>query len=347
MTQNIIVIGDTHFGIKNNSMTWLKHQVDGFNEIIDYLEHSVQHFDVTTIIHMGDIFDSRSSINPLVFKEVSGLLTRINDILREYDGDMYILGGNHDYYYPWESKRNYTGIQMLPYFDHIWPVTEEVKNPWGLTLIPWFEFTNINTLGKILAGVPEDGYIFAHTDPYHFDPATAKLMDGRNLITGHIHQPEYSPGKKLLVTGATYPTDFTDANSKRGFWTLQREYEGSICKVTDSTPFTVEFHEVKSSIHFHTITEDDLDHWQELGIQEDDYVEVRIRQSRIDDYKDVIKDLHDRFTTSIAHIPEENSIIFENMEVLTVDTVCQQLLPDKLKSLYQNMVEAIEQKIRI
>ena len=30
---NIIVIGDTHFGVKNNSLTWLKHQIQGFDEL--------------------------------------------------------------------------------------------------------------------------------------------------------------------------------------------------------------------------------------------------------------------------------------------------------------------------
>lgn len=346
MTQNIIVIGDTHFGIKNNSMTWLKHQVAGFQEIIEYIRQSTHEFDTTTIVHMGDLFDSRSSINPLVYKAVFELLGQIDEILNDWncDGEMYIIGGNHDYYYPWESERNYTGIQMLPPYEHIYPVTNHWQNAWDLTFIPWFDFANTNMLRNILTEIPMNNYIFTHTDPYHFDLTTVKLIEGRHLITGHIHQPEYNPGKQLLVTGATYPTDFVDTNSKRGFWTLQREHEGNICKIIDPTPFTVEFHEVKSSIHFHTITEDVLGHWQELGIQEDDYVEVRIRQSRIDDYKDVIKELHDRFTTSITHIPEENSIVFENMEVLTVDTVCQQLLPDKLKSLYQNMVEAIEQK---
>lgn len=344
MTQNIIVIGDTHFGIKNNSMTWLKHQVAGFQEIIEYIRQSVHEFDTTTIVHMGDLFDSRSSINPLVYKAVHGLLEQIDGILNDpdCDGEMYIIGGNHDYYYPWESERNYTGIQMLPPHGHIHPVTEHWLDVGGLTLVPWFDFANTDILRNILSQIPTDNHIFTHTDPYHFDPVTTKLMEHRHLITGHIHQPEYNPGKQLLVTGATYPTDFTDTNSKRGFWTLQREYGCNMYKAT--VPFTVEFHEVKSSIHFHTITETDLGHWQELGIQEDDYVEVRIKQSRIDDHKDIIKDLHDRFTTSIAHIPEENSIVFENMEVLTVDTLCQQLLPDKLKSLYQSMVEAIEQK---
>ena len=151
-----------------------------------------------------------------------------------------------------------------------------------------------------------------------------------------------------LVTGATYPIDFTDTNSKRGFWTIEYEYvwddeDESILK--EARNMKVDFHPVESSIHFHTLTEDMLENWHNYGIKEDDYVEVVIKQSHMEDHKATIKELHDLFTTSITHLPEDNAeSVFESTEVLNVDTVCKKMLPKKLKGCYQRMVTACSKK---
>ena len=348
MTQNIVVIGDTHFGIKNNSMTWLKHQKAGFEEIIEYIKTSVQQYDFTTVVHVGDLFDSRSSINPLVYKEVLNLLDEVDGELGFGNkGEMFILGGNHDYYYPWESDRNFTGIQMLPPFNHILPVVNLPMRYGDLIFIPWYDFHNPEKLKKALSKANESDVIFTHTDPFHMDPAIRKLVGKHPLITGHIHQPNMDWEMFWLVTGASYPTDFTDTNSKRGFWTLNREVERGFPSHSPAgmSDFKVDFHPVESSIHFHTLTEDMLENWHNYGIKEDDYVEVVIKQSHMEDHKATIKELHDLFTTSITHLPEDNAeSVFESTEVLNVDTVCKKMLPKKLKGCYQRMVTACSKK---
>lgn len=351
MTQNIVIIGDTHFGARNNSMTWLKHQVDGFKEIIEYVDWSMTEFDQTIVIHVGDLFDSRSSINPLIYKSVSDLMTLMNKTLnerwcqgKEHNGYMYIIGGNHDYYYQWESKNNYSSTLMLPQLNNINYINTNWIDLGDLILIPWFLFHNKETLKCILNEAPKDPIIFTHTDPFHMDPDIKNMIAGIRLVTGHIHQPtDMWKESGLLVTGASYPIDFTDTNTSRGFWTMSRhcwyKIYGKTVTGVEYGDIDLNFHPITSSIHFHTLTECALSNWKCFGIKPDDYVEIQIRASRVDEYKDVLKELNDNFNTNVVYISETNNIITEHTEVLNVDTVFKKLLPNKLEGVYERMID--------
>ena len=347
---NLIIIGDTHFGIRNNSMTWLRHQVDGFEEILRYIEKSMLHYDETVVVHMGDLFDSRSSINPMVYKKVDRLLYKLNSILDHpkisgHEGHAYFIGGNHDYYYPWESEQNTTSINMLPRYDHIQYITGSNGLDWwstrGLVFIPWFSFHNPRTLEAIMMTQPGSSILFTHTDPFHMDADLHRLIQGRTLITGHIHQPSVDIDNNLLVTGAFCPTDFTDTNSDRGFWSLELSEDRK--KPLDG----LVFHPIISTIYFHTIGETDLnnpDFIDDIDIRQDDYVEVQLRASAVDTYKDILRFLNDNFNTNVSYISESTGIGTEFTEILNVDTVCRKMLPDKLKSIYQKMIDAYSKK---
>lgn len=340
MRQNVVIIGDTHFGTRNNSMIWLKHQRDGFHEIIEYVKGSMMDYDETIVIHVGDLFDSRSAINPMVYKTVETLMCDMNTVLKYnngHTGRMFIIGGNHDYYYQWESENNYSSTLMLPEFDNIKYVNTNYEIFGDFVMIPWFLFHNHKVLSHIMEEInnnPNGGkknIIFTHTDPFHMDPIIRKIIHGNPLVTGHIHQPVMDSDKFLLVTGASYPIDFTDTNSERGFWT----FNGGI----NLSHFHADFHPIKSSIHFHTITEQALGDWKKIGIKKDDYVEVQIHTSHVDDYKDVLKELNDNFNTNMMYLTEVNEVIMEHTGILSVDNVCKKLLPPKLIGIYQRMVD--------
>lgn len=349
MTQNLIIIGDTHFGIRNNSMTWLKHQVDAFEEILRYIEESMLDYDKTIVVHMGDLFDSRSAINPMVYKKVNLLLHKLNSILGtrilNHKGRAYFIGGNHDYYYPWASKQNTSGINMLPEYDNIHYVTGTNGLDWwntqNLVFIPWFSFHNPTILGNIISKQSEPAILFTHTDPFHMDSGLRKLIQGHTLVTGHIHQPSVDIDNNLLVTGAFCPTDFTDTNSDRGFWSLELSSDRNV-------PLDgLVFHPIESSIHFHTIGEADLnnpDFLDDNNIHQDDYVEVQLRASAVDTYKDILRFLNDNFNTNVSYISESIGVGTEFTEILNVDTVCRKMLPDRLKGIYQKMIDTYNKK---
>ena len=65
-----VVFTDTHFGWKNNSMTWLNSQLDFiYNQFIPHIKLlSTQ--DAVRVIHCGDVFESRSTISTYVASKV-------------------------------------------------------------------------------------------------------------------------------------------------------------------------------------------------------------------------------------------------------------------------------------
>ena len=322
--QNIIVIGDTHFGIKNNNMTWCNHQMLGFDEIIEYIRVSVKIYPSTTVIHVGDLFESRSSINHIIYKRVAEKLERIDSILGG-DNKMFIIGGNHDYYYPNETKNNFTGIQMLPKYNNIRHIVDESYVESDMLMIPWFEFHNPEKLSSFLKDKdPDKHIIFTHTDPIHIDDSLTDIIKGYQMITGHIHTPERLDN--ILITGASFPINFSDANSERGFWSM-----------ADNDMDSIQFHPIHSSIHFHNISEQDIVDWRDKDMHEDDYVNILIKPSNIECYKDEIKAMNDIFQVSISYIPESYSIDESYNESIDIDALFEKTLPENLTDIYERM----------
>ena len=151
---------------------------------------------------------------------------------------------------------------------------------------------------------------------------------------------EYVPTEKVLEkAGYHSPIDLDIAGKKQLAIVKDVHIDPVSRKIIN-----IEFRAVRSSIHFHTITEEALESWEDLGIREDDYVEILIKQSHVSDHEKTIKKLVDLFGATTTPLPEENNIIFESTEVLNVDSVCRKMLPEKLKGPYQQMVEALSKK---
>ena len=86
-----ILLTDTHIGIKNSNRYFLDLTLNLFKEIIDYcLENNINR-----IIHLGDWFNNRYSINVLSMQ----CSIKIIELLEKNNIDIIIIKGNHDQYY--------------------------------------------------------------------------------------------------------------------------------------------------------------------------------------------------------------------------------------------------------
>ena len=56
----VVLLGDTHFGIKNGNITFLNYMMDFYeNEFFPYLlENNIKH-----VVQMGDFMDKRKSVD--------------------------------------------------------------------------------------------------------------------------------------------------------------------------------------------------------------------------------------------------------------------------------------------
>lgn len=204
-----ILFTDTHFGVRNNSLTWLESQkAFVYKQLIPFIE-SLD--DRVRLIHLGDVFDSRSTISTKVATDVVDMFTLLNKKVDEF----IIIGGNHDYYSP--NSDSVCSIDLLLNQTGATLVTKKELYLGDMAFIPWYRWgdkdiqENIDNLGI--------KHIFTHTDivsgiiPYN----------GVNIYSGHMHIPLIRKSKGLFNLGSCYSIDFGDSNRDRGFYVLDGE----------------------------------------------------------------------------------------------------------------------------
>ena len=106
------VIGDVHFGIHSNSIDWLDIHKEYFNNfLMPTIIKNKKDGDVLFIL--GDVFDSRQSINVLILNEALNIFNELVDII-----PIYIILGNHDVYY--KNTNEVNSLKLLKYINNIY-----------------------------------------------------------------------------------------------------------------------------------------------------------------------------------------------------------------------------------
>lgn len=319
-----VLLSDTHFGVRNNSINWLESQKDFvYNQFIPYLKR-LEKNNTVEVFHLGDVFDSRSSISPMICKETNLMLEEIS-----LHCDMFtILAGNHDFFSPIEGSNNSTSLEMLPCMwkdnKNINILTEGSSYFDGKAVcIPWFDFHNPEKLKDILEQYDNIETILTHTDLDHLDPEIHLLVKGKNIITGHIHIPNIDTNKRFYTLGSCYALNYQDADSERGFY-----------RIEDWDLSTLEFIPNTRSIQYHRITDEDILDYTDHDQQ--DYVELIVKDSIYErpDIQEAIKNMYStchHFTVVIDQQEVEiESISPETGMYAIVKNSCPENLRDKL-----------------
>ena len=174
-----IVLSDTHFGVKNNSKVWLDSQLSFFkNGLIKFIDKFSEKYKIT-VIHCGDLFDSRTTLNIMTFNKVNSIINEISNKVYEF----IIIGGNHDYYLSEPVKENTSSLDLLDVPDNckiISGISEGKSNVIyeneHAIFMPWFAFLDKPTLEHVCKGCD---LIFTHTDPWHLEDWQRKIITKR------------------------------------------------------------------------------------------------------------------------------------------------------------------------
>jgi DNA repair exonuclease SbcCD nuclease subunit len=86
----IAILGDTHFGMRNDSLDFHKYYEKFYTET--FFPHLLKN-DIKTVVQLGDLFDRRKYIN---FNSLHLARKYFFDKLKEYDIKLITLLGNHD-----------------------------------------------------------------------------------------------------------------------------------------------------------------------------------------------------------------------------------------------------------
>lgn len=219
-----LLIGDCHFGISSNSITWLENQLKFFNtQIVDILDNK----NIDRVTFLGDLFDIRYSVNQQVGIELKNLIRKLVNKYKKIE--FFFLAGNHDYFSPLEEFHQYNAYDLVfgmeftlvnpnvkfinnaPYYDHQ-----------GNLYLPWYYTENFQNFSDVFYQIDEPiKNIFCHTDLSKWDYSRLMMLKNAKIYSGHIHFITVKPEQNLFNLGAAYAFNFNDVNSKRYVYILE------------------------------------------------------------------------------------------------------------------------------
>jgi DNA repair exonuclease SbcCD nuclease subunit len=220
----LAIITDTHAGARKGS----KHLHDYFEKFYtDIFFPSLEEHKIDTIIHMGDIFDSRKSIDLQSLEWTKRVML---EPLKKYK--VYLTIGNHDCYYkntndvnsPQLLLRNYPNIKV---YNKAEEVTIAKRK---MLFLPWINSENydhtINLIKKTKAKVA-----MGHLEVNGFKATRGHMMENGmdtkvfdkfdKVYSGHFHTR--SNDGKIYYLGNPYEMFWNDVNDPRGFHIFDTE----------------------------------------------------------------------------------------------------------------------------
>ena len=220
----IALLGDTHFGARNDSLAFL----DYFNKFYDeiffpYLKKNK----IKSVIQLGDLMDRRKYVNIHTLNQIKEKFTRQ---FKDNKIELHVLVGNHDSYYKNSIKVN--SLRELFYNEpniYVYDSPKTVKfGKSEIDLIPWiapdeqqeiYDFIT-NTRSDVVCGHFEfrnfemyKGVKSEHGMDESFEQLIRKKY--KQIYSGHYHTR--SSDGVVHYLGTPYEITWSDCNDPRGF----------------------------------------------------------------------------------------------------------------------------------
>ena len=218
----ICLLGDTHFGVRNDSKTFHNYYKKFYEMFFEYMDNNK----IEQIIQLGDLFDRRKYINFLTLSESKKYFF---DRIENKGIRLISLLGNHDIF--WKESLSVNSPELLlQNYNYI----EIAHNPTtikcdgvSIDIIPWickeneqdvFEFVK-NSKSKICMGHFElSGFEMMKGVPNHDGIDGMFLSKYEKVFSGHYHTS--SSKGNITYLGTPYELMWSDYNDPKGFYIL-------------------------------------------------------------------------------------------------------------------------------
>ena len=220
----VAIITDTHYGARKGS----KYLHDYFELFYrDVFFPSLEEHKIDTVIHMGDIFDSRKAID---LKSLEWSKRVVFEPLKKYK--VYAIIGNHDCYYkdtnhvnsPELLLQNYPNIKLYS------KATEIKVGKSKILMLPWINSENFDET-KQLIDKTKAKVAMGHLEINGFKATRGHLMENGmdvkifnkfdKVYSGHFHTR--SDDGQIFYLGNPYEMFWNDVNDPRGFHIFDTE----------------------------------------------------------------------------------------------------------------------------
>ena len=222
----VAIITDQHFGARKNSKHFHEYFLRFYNDIFF---PTLEQEGITTIVDMGDTFDSRKGID---CSSLSWAKNNDFDRLRDLGCNIHSIVGNHTAYYKNTNDVNAIDL-LLAEYDNIKTYSEatEIKlDKLGVLLIPWINAENEKQTLKMISkskcpmamGHLECRGFRIHRGYVMEQGIDVDLFDKfEKVYSGHYHTR--SDNGKLYYLGNPYEMFWNDLEDTRGFHIFDTE----------------------------------------------------------------------------------------------------------------------------
>tara|TARA_B100001094_G_scaffold144481_1_gene139986 strand:+ start:2109 stop:3143 length:1035 start_codon:yes stop_codon:yes gene_type:complete len=214
----VAIITDTHYGARKGS-----DHLHNFFEMFyrDVFFPSLEKHQIDTVIHMGDIFDSRKSID---LKSLEWSKKVVFEPLKKYN--VHAIVGNHDCYY---KDTNYVNspellLRAYPNIKLYSKATEIQVDKLKILMLPWINSENFDET-KNLIDKSDSKIAMGHLEINGFRATRGHMMETGmdvsifnkfdKVYSGHFHTR--STDGKIYYLGNPYEMYWNDVNDTRGF----------------------------------------------------------------------------------------------------------------------------------
>ena len=214
----LAIITDTHYGARKGS----KHLHDYFELFYrDVFFPSLEEHQIDTVIHMGDIFDSRKAID---LQSLEWSKRVVFEPLKKYK--VHALIGNHDCYYKNTNNVNSPELLLKDYenIKTYSKATEISLDKLKILLLPWINSENFEETEKLIKKTKAK-VAMGHLEVNGFKATRGHLMENgmdvktfnkfEKVYSGHFHTR--SNDGKIFYLGNPYEMFWNDVNDPRGF----------------------------------------------------------------------------------------------------------------------------------
>ena len=220
----VAIITDTHYGARKGSK-YLHDYFELFYQNVFF--PALKEHDVETVIHMGDAFDSRKSID---YQSLEWSKRVVFDNLKDYDVHMII--GNHDTYYKNTNEVNSPELLLQTYSNiKTYSQPTEVKvGGLDILFLPWINQGNEEasyqlikkTTSKVAMGHLElQGFRVNRQIVMEHGMECSLFEKFSHVFSGHYHTR--STDGKISYLGNPYEMFWSDVNDARGFHIFDTE----------------------------------------------------------------------------------------------------------------------------
>lgn len=222
----VAIITDQHFGARKNSKLFHDYFLKFYNEVFF---PTIEKEGITTVIDMGDTFDSRKGID---FSSLSWAKNNYYDRLAKLGCSVITVVGNHTAYYKNTNKVNAVDL-LLREYDNVKVISEPTElsiHGLNILFVPWINQENQEKSFKMIEKT-KSNVAMGHLELNGFSAYKGHVMDHgmdvdifsrfNKVFSGHYHTR--SNNGKVFYLGNPYEIYWNDVNDTRGFHIFDTE----------------------------------------------------------------------------------------------------------------------------